>query len=671
MVPLDPKFHGNTHAAGVPLIEIAFDFAAEHTARAFTVLRDLKAERLTLLTEARGLKNLMVVNGDGIADLSKPFAAFGERPRAGARLTIGSSEIFSKAIDRWRLEVDWETPYDRNDVFWDRPANDYDPVQKVLSEGTWHEVGGGFTDDSVESTLGRTRAASSSTDTIDLHLGETGATIALKSGPLFDGQAEQTLENPLLDARSVTGFVRLRLPKDFGHPAFARETSKAMIDLAGGKDYAPDAPINVLDGLPCEPYEAVMSRLEASYETLREPVQAFSHLHPFGVAAGANDGRLFPDLPFEGALLIGVADFKPPARLTFLIPHDPVADGSGDPLKQPPALDVAFLDGDRWVPFEPEDVDDRTVNFSRSGILGLNLPDTADNTHGVLPSGLHWIRLAAPRDGDAPNRLLSIDAQAARLVFSDQDNDPVFMASPLAANSIAKLQVPEPAIKAVTQPYSGFDGRPEETSDAFAVRVSERLRHKDRAVTMFDYEALVLEAFPSLFRVKCLSTTRLERNAANVITADNELKPGAVTVVAVPWTHGQNARDPLRPYADQATLTAVDAFLRPRLSPFVMLEVQNPKLEEVQVDLKVRFAEAIGDIAFYIDELDKAVIEFLTPWARAGWRRDHLRAAGSGNPRSSISSKSRPMSTSSPTSGSTTRWRSAPHPVPGAPSTSR
>ena len=59
-----------------------------------------------------------------------------------------------------------------------------------------------------------------------------------------------------------------------------------------------------------------------------------------------------------------------------------------------------------------------------------------------------------------------------------------------------------------------------------------------------------------------------------------------------------DARDPLRPYTDQATLTVVDAFLRKRISPFVKLEVQNPKFEEVQVKFRVAFTPEIGDIAF-------------------------------------------------------------------------
>lgn len=618
VVPLDAKLHGAEHAPGVPVIEIAFDFDAATTARAFAELRDLEVDRVTLRTEAKGLKNLMVAGGGGVADVSKPFAPFGAQPRTGAEFIIGSSEIFSKSIEAWRLEVDWEARYNTTGFFRNRTADQYNPQEYVLAGGRWSLANALRT-----IVFGRGRPARRIAGHTDIHLGEDTATIELESADLIDGLTEQTLENPPLDAKSVNGFMRMRLPLDFGHAAYVVENTRALVGLAGGAAYSPSPGVNPYDSdpgkgtklLPHEPFNPVITRLEAAYETPREEVEAFSHLHPFGAAAGTADGRLFPEMPFEGALLIGVADFAPPARLTLLIQ---VADGSGDPLKKAPDLEFALLDGDTWIDFEPQDVDDKTVNLTGSGVLGLNVPEEADTDHDVLPAGLHWIRIAAPRDADALNRLLSIDAQAARVAFADAGNDPAFLRTPLEAGAIAKLVTPDAAIKKIVQPYSSFGGRPLEAPGAFATRVSERLRHKDRAVTLWDYEALVLEAFPRLYRAKCLNTSELKRDGQNVIIADNELMPGAVTVVTVPWTHGQNARDPLRPYTDQATLTAVDAFLRRRVSPFVRLEVQNPKFEEVKVDFKVRFGLEIGDIAFYIDELNKAVIGYLTPWAREG-----------------------------------------------------
>lgn len=611
IVPLDAKLHGGDYPPGVPVAEITFDFAASSSARAFAVLRDIRASRLTLATEASGLKNLMVIAGGGVVDVAKPFAPFGAQPLAGAQWIVGSAEIFSKSIDDWALSLDWATSYSSTGYFWNRSADSYNPGEAVLSGGKWIAVPG-----SVSKTSRRFGRGRKPTNNTDIGLGETGVGIAMKSADLIDGLTEQTLENQPLTATSLNGFVRLRLPVDFGHNAFVRENTRALIGLSGGAAYVASTSVNLTtQSLPREPYNPLITRLEAAYATTRDPVEDFTLLHPFGFSDGTADGRLFPALPFAGALLIGVQDFAAPARLTLLVQ---VADGSGDPLKQAPPLQFHYLDGDTWLALDEQDIDDKTHNFSSSGVLGLNLPEAADRNHRVLPAGLHWIRIAASHDADALNRLLSVDAQAARASFIDSGNDPAFLATPLQAGSIAKLATPELAIKKITQPYSSFDGRPREGNRAFATRVSERLRHKDRAVTLWDYEALVLEAFPRLYRVKCLSTTELERNAQNVIVADNELMPGAVTVVTVPWTHGQNARDPLRPYTDQATLTAVDAFLRRRISPFVRLEVQNPKFEEVQVDFKVKFMPGIGDIAFYINELNKALIGFLTPWSRPG-----------------------------------------------------
>ncbi|MGE0665175.1 MAG: hypothetical protein AB7O49_01350 [Sphingomonadales bacterium] len=619
IVPLDAKLHGEDHAPGVPVMEVIHDFDAASTARAFAVLRNIRASEVSLVTEAEGLKNLTVVAGGGVADAAKPFAPFGPQPPAGAFFTIGSSEIFSKRIADWDLTLDWLTTYSSSSYFRSRTADSYNPVESVLTGGKWKAVPSNA---KKRIKAGRKRPTLN-TNKADLHLGEKNATLDLRSSSLIDGLAEQTLENPPLDAKSVTGFMRMALPADFGHAAFPAENARALIGLAGDTTYSPSSGVNTYKSgsgnsaplLPYAPYDPVVTRIEASYETTRDPVEGFVLLHPFGVSAGSADGRLFPEFPFEGALLVGVADFDSPARLTLLVQ---VADGSGDPLKKAPDLQFSFLDGDAWTAFDPQDVDDKTNDFTGSGVLGLNLPEEADTAHNLLPAGLRWIRIAATHDADALNRLLSVDAQAARVVFADAGNDPAFLETPLPAGSISKLAAPDLAIKKIVQPYSSFDGRPVERPDAFATRVSERLRHKDRAVTMFDYEALVLEAFPRLYRVRCLGTTELKRSAANVIIADNEMMPGAVTVVTVPWTHGQNARDPLRPYTDQATLTAVDAFLRKRVSPFVRLEVQNPKFEEVQVDFKVRFRPEIGDIAFYKDELNKAVIDFLTPWARPG-----------------------------------------------------
>ena len=216
----------------------------------------------------------------------------------------------------------------------------------------------------------------------------------------------------------------------------------------------------------------------------------------------------------------------------------------------------------------------------------------------------------------------SVDAQALRATFVDGGNDPAFLETPLAAGSISKLQVPDPAIKGLSQPYVSFGGRGQEDRLAYHRRASERLRHKDRAVTMWDHEHLVLETQPQVYRTKALNHTELVREDG-VVVGDNELAPGAVTVVAVPFTEGRDHLNPLRPYADQATLAAMEETLGERCSPFVRLKAANPKFEEVHVAMNVAFLPGIADTDFYRGEIEAALIDHLTPWRQRGrcWRR--------------------------------------------------
>ena len=145
IVPLDPKLHGADHAPGLPVVEVTFDFTDDDSSRAFAVLRDVRADRVTLRTTASGLKNLMVIAGGGMADVAKPFAPFGPQPKAGAFFTIGSSEIFSKPIAHWKLNVDWQSGYSPTGFFWNDDADLYNAAEAVLTEGRWVAVGGSGT----------------------------------------------------------------------------------------------------------------------------------------------------------------------------------------------------------------------------------------------------------------------------------------------------------------------------------------------------------------------------------------------------------------------------------------------------------------------------------------------------------------------------------------------
>jgi hypothetical protein len=259
---------------------------------------------------------------------------------------------------------------------------------------------------------------------------------------------------------------------------------------------------------------------------------------------------------------------------------------------------------------------DGTNDLTKSGIIQFKIPDDISSAHTLFDDQLHWLRAVMmplkdepfnpPTLTDAVCKMISIDAQAAEAIFDSSLSDAANHNFLLAENIIAKLVTPDAALKKITQPAVSFNGIAKETDPGFYRRVSERLRHKQRAVAPWDYERLVLQKFPQVYKVKCLNHTRL--------TPYDEICPGHVLLIPLLDLTNRNVFDPLKPYTPVGLLTDIDEYLRGYTSPFVDLKVGNPLLEEIQVDFCVQFMKGT-DENYFKKFLDQQITQFLSPWA--------------------------------------------------------
>ncbi|MBK6282383.1 MAG: baseplate J/gp47 family protein [Draconibacterium sp.] len=158
-----------------------------------------------------------------------------------------------------------------------------------------------------------------------------------------------------------------------------------------------------------------------------------------------------------------------------------------------------------------------------TGVILFDIPSKASKNNNILKNGLHWLRAAAEIDSEGIPQLIDIKCQAAKVEFKDKNNDPDYLALPLPEKTISKMVVADSAIKKIDQPFTSFGGRIQEESDEFYTRVSERLRHKNRAITIWDYEHIILQNFPSVYKVKCLNHTRYEGTATSINEAAPEM----------------------------------------------------------------------------------------------------------------------------------------------------
>ena len=149
--------------------------------------------------------------------------------------------------------------------------------------------------------------------------------------------------------------------------------------------------------------------------------------------------------------------------------------------------------------------------------------------------------------------------------------------------------------------------------------MSEHLRHKGRAITLFDYEHLVLQEFPDLYKVKCINHTRVYKTDDGVEL--HELAPGHVVIAVIPdFTRFQQG-DRFKPQVTRATLNEIRDFILARNCPFVVNEfmetlfIKNPIYEDISFTFKVKFSETVLAIDFQRRELIQELIRFLSPWA--------------------------------------------------------
>jgi hypothetical protein len=404
---------------------------------------------------------------------------------------------------------------------------------------------------------------------------------------------------------------------------------------------------------PAKPYLPVISSLYLTYAATSGPIdltdtdeEAFSkrearlfHVGPFGVAeqdfpiAGSSGHSLVPQFRSAagteniGEWYIGIRNLAPRQSVNVLFQF---LEGTTIPTLSKPEKHVewSYWAGNRWIKFEERDIRDSTRQLIQSGIITFVIPHDAATDKGIMPHGFLWLRASVTEKVGAVCNVLSVLAQAMQATFLPKENVPDFLDHALPAGTISKLKEPNAQFKKISQPYPSFGGRHTESSDKFYLRSSERLRHKGRAVTIWDYEHLVLEAFPQLYKVKCLNHTRIEDNPNASLAIHNESQPGYVAVITIPSLVGRNDTNPLKPYTNQALLSEIKDFLKARVTgqlvpgtsaaPQVNVNVCNPLFEEIFIEFALQLRTGYDDFTFYREQLQAEITRFLSPWAFSG-----------------------------------------------------
>jgi len=581
----------------------------------YSFFKEVEIETIDIDVEVYGMKNLSLYNNIGKMPAGKPFELFGPQPKKGDYFMLGHSELFKKQISSFELELDWETiPKDFGgfETYYDGYGaafyNDTFKVQfSALSNGYWYpSQSKNWPQNDLFSTTNCLTPEGYESEQLD-----DSSLLEFENFFELGIPSEYSLQDPLLyDVTSQGGFVKMTFTSPdygFGLDLYQEEfTAVATYNAKNKKQLTyPNKPfIPKIKGASVH-YKAsdqlsFVERIVTGGKSNLH-IGEFKHITPYIVEDIIVDQvvkkhTLLPNFSQEGYLTLGLMGVT--SRTDISIYFNFQRSSTTVNIKDN-SLKWEYFSLPAWQEFEPSSIiRDDTEGFLKSGIVQLTIPAVEGASRGV-DSTVLWIRASTREDIENYPKIKGIYLNAVEVTCISDDQ--TILGQKIALNSIIKVDGKFPDIKKVNQPDESYDGRIPEIEKHYYTRVSERLRHKGRAVTLWDYERLILENFEDVLIAKCTS-----------FNEDFEPIPGHVKVVVLSrkWTKN----DPY--YFSKMQLKEMKSFLNNISSSFIDIEVVNPMIEYLLVNCKAIFNK-IEDVGLnYRQKLSDDIAEFLSPIAK-------------------------------------------------------
>ncbi|MBE9586606.1 hypothetical protein IM792_19310 [Mucilaginibacter sp. JRF] len=612
----------------------------------------------TITAEVTGVKGIDIENDQGSLDAKKSFKPFGSLAEKNSNFYIKHDEAFSKRLKEFSLDVEWKNipaaqlgDYFKNYGGSNNNNANFTALAAFKDGFSWQES-------SKSVSLFNVNNAQASTSwkftnpalqvklpifsfpvVVAPYLVNAGQTMqqnlsskisyllpAYTSLQSKSVKSAQLLFKPLLilqlnlfkDIRK--GMLSLRLNHGFMFDEFRNKYAAEILRFSkdGGtlalpaEPFAPEVQSITLN------YTAVTTKTSFNGLSLNDYIDEeieFFHYGPFGqmrehayaksqhAFLQNNLVKLLPEYTNEGELYIGLSGLQAQDSVCVLFQ---LAEGSANPEKEKVAVTWSVLCDDYWKQLTNDDLlFDTTNGLLTSGIIKYIIPREATTSNSIFPPDLLWLKASIKKNTDTVCNLSAVLANAAVAVFFDQANAASHLAAPLVAGTVNKMVSETGAIKTVKQPYASFGGKVLEDSDAYYIRVSERLRHKQRGVSIWDHERLILQQFPQVHKVKCI----------NHASPGSFYSPGHTMFILVPDLTNRNAVDPFQPKVDKNTIEEVYAFVKGHTTAWAEQHVSNPYYEPVKVVVSLKLKRGF-EFNYYEKVINQRLQEFLSPWLR-------------------------------------------------------
>jgi len=636
VVDYSAERHGDQYRSDAPIVQVLLRHDAPNIGYNSLSRVSLKSVNITVVV--KDVTTLRLENDEGTLDSTKAFRPFGSQPKKGFRFMVGCTEALSKRLSNLTLRLAWndvpdfETHYG---LYSETVASQSHFTAGVAFQdgGSWIQQSPGVRlfgepPDSSDGVFDFT----SSPDSVTIRLTDVKNVLALQQ---VEAQWADHMANTIVQGKTVFSsevpvsepsaeFVTFSLETDFLHEDYRKETVSNLMQYAKSTVGDPDLGPTILN----EPYTPTAQKITLDYTASTGAVQIestsleefakddvhFYHISYFGQMREHAFQRsqfdflvdkrvsLVSRLEHEGEVLLGFRDLKAGDSVSVLFQ---MAEGSADPDAARQSVEWFVLCDNYWKRLSSSEVVlDTTNQLLTSGVITFVVPKQATTINTLLPADRLWIKGAVTSNVTAVSQFIDIVSNAFEVKFVDQGNDSSHLVTSLPNRSITKLKKPISAVKSIKQPYASFGGMPAESDENFHTRTAERLRHKNRGVSSWDYERIILNAFPRVHKVKCIPHAK----------PGSWFAPGNVLIIVVPDLRNQNAVDPLQPKVDSDTTSKIKQHLRERVGMGVNIEVENPSYQQIKLDFKVQFKNGY-EFNFYSEQIKGELTRLLSPWA--------------------------------------------------------
>ncbi len=607
---------GSTLSTQWPVLKVGFN--QNNIIYPYSFLDRLQIESITLETEVEELRKIELYNQLGQISADKPFQPFGVIPQIGSYLAIGSAELQPKSITSLDITINWSGlpvgPGGFEDYYEGYQASpnhlDFKLAILALKDASWVKS------NSEANTNLYQDGPDGGQQAVQDH-----TTIAISDFRKYQLKPKANLpEQLVLDQETRDGFIKLELAapaKAFLHDSYSQTLSDVILKNAKMKDGSSPLPT------PNPPFVPTAQSVTISYRSqIRIDAQPhnsitdnkhfkFFRLLSFGFQELITNSTI--DRPYllplygdEGNLYIGLKDVRPPQVLSLLFKFAEKAFIEGR-AKERVDIKWYYLTESDWRSVPAKNIlSDSTSEFTESGIVKLIIPEDIYSNSQAMDQPLYWLRVTAKTNANQISKVIGIETQAVAVEWEPEASSSDHLSQPLPEESIVSSNDHIPEIAAVSQPLQSFGGRPEESTTKFITRVSERLGHKKRAINIWDYERLVLEKFPEVFKVKC------------VPSSDNDK---LLRVVVFPKIGVEKLGNKLKPKFSSPKLKAIKSYLKRFSSAFAGMEVRNPYFEEIRVIASVKFVQNDSP-GVLVAKLDEDFRKYLSPWLDINSRRE-------------------------------------------------